>query len=408
MKYAILIGDGMADYPLDVLGGGTPLSAAATPNMDMISSRGSIGLINTIPAGFPPGSDVANLTVLGYDPAESYTGRGPLEAASLGVRLSPGEVAFRCNLVTLGPGEAPAMEDYSAGHISTGEAKELILALDRELGAGAFRFYPGVGYRHLLVCRGGGSLKTTPPHDIVGRSAVKYLPAGEDEAPLRELMRKAREILEAHPVNASRLRAGENPANSIWPWGQGTSPRMTPLTSRYNIRGGIISAVDLLRGIGVLAGLEVIPVEGATGYIDTNYAGKAAEAVTALHRGCDLVIVHVEAPDEMGHEGKVKEKMRAIEDFDAKVVGPVLREIALLGSFRLLVLSDHPTPIVKRTHVGDPSPFCVLSSEPGENRGRGMPFTEKSAAESGIIVSPGHSLIGCFLGDWGAFVAARR
>jgi len=306
MKYVILLGDGMADYPLKELGGKTPLEFARTPYMDRIASEGTLGLVNTIPSGFLPGSDIANLSVLGYDPRKYYTGRGPLEAASQGVQLEPDDVAFRCNLVAIGAREAPVMEDFTSGHISSSEARQIIDDLQRKLGTAEFQFYPGVGYRHLLVWRQGKeSLKTTPPHDITGKLINDYLPQGNGALEINSLMQHCREILLDHPVNRLRLSEGKKPATSIWPWGQGRAPRIVPFTKKYHLTGGIISAVDLLKGIGVLAGLKVIHVEGATGYTDTNYLGKAEKALEAL-RGLDFVFVHVEAPDEMGHEGKIE------------------------------------------------------------------------------------------------------
>lgn len=397
MKYVILLGDGMADRPLAELGGKTPLEAARTPNMDRIAARGLIGLVDTIPGDLKPGSDVANLSVLGYDPRRVYSGRGPLEAANMGVRLDPDDVAFRCNLVTLGPGDPAVMESYSAGHIETGEAAEIIADLERALGSPEFRFHPGVSYRHLLVWKGGkAGLDTTPPHDITGRETSAYLPKGEGEEAILRLMREAAPILKDHPVNRRRLSAGRKPANAIWPWGQGYAPRLKPLTETYGIRGGMISAVDLLNGMGVYAGLEVIRVEGATGFIDTNYVGKAEKALEALGE-MDFVFIHVEAPDEMGHAGNTQGKIRAIEDFDEKVVGTVLRGLENRKPYRVMVLSDHPTPIAIRTHSGEPSPFAVLSSEGTENRGRGASFSEAEAARSGLLFTPGHTLMERFI-----------
>ncbi len=402
MKYAILLGDGMADYPVDALDGRTPLECARTPNMDRIAQAGRLGLVDTIPRGFPPGSDVANLTVLGYDCNTCYSGRGPLEAASMGVSLGPDDVAFRCNLVTLGDGDNPAMEAYNAGNISSDEARRIIVDLEEKLKGGPFRFYPGVSYRHLLVWKGGPeALKTTPPHDISGCASAAYLPQGDGAAEALDLMKRAAGILAGHPVNRERQAAGKKPANNIWIWGQGRAPAMVPLTERFGLTGSMISAVDLLRGIGVYAGLDIVHVPGATGYIDTDYRGKAVAALEVL-RSRDFVFVHVEAPDEMGHEGNIEGKIKAIEDFDEKVVGTVLTGLEGAGMlYRLLVLSDHPTPIVRKTHVSDPSPFAVLSSALCENRGYGRPFCEKAAREAGLLVTPGHLLLEKFIG--GAF-----
>lgn len=404
MKHLILLGDGMADYPIDVLGGKTVLEYARTPHMDRMAAEGTLGLIDTIPQGLPPGSDVANLSVLGYDPRECYTGRGPLEAANMGIALSPEDVAFRCNLVTLGDGVDPVMEDFTAGHISSMEAKRIIADLEIAIGSETFCFHPGVGYRHLLVWKGGESeLVATPPHDITDKAIDPYLPQGQGAEQINRLMRLSREFLADHPVNRERRERGLKPATSIWLWGQGRAPRIRKMMERFQIRGGVISAVDLLNGIGVYAGLEVIPVEGATGYTDTNYRGKAEKALSVL-KELDLIFIHVEAPDEMGHEGNVEGKVKAIEDFDAQVVGTVLQGIGNLGPFRIAVLSDHPTPLSLKTHVDDPSPFAVLSSLAGENQGRGMSFGEGAAARAGNLISPGYLFMETFIGNWRNFI----
>jgi len=403
VKYIILLGDGMADYPIGRLGRRTPLEAARTPNMDRLAREGTVGLIDTIPAGFPPGSDVANLSVLGYDPELCYTGRGPLEAASMGIRLNPDDVAFRCNLVTINGTGKNLMEDYSAGHISSAESREIIADIDRVLGSDRLKFYPGVGYRHLLVWQGGSEhAETTPPHDIVGQNIDHFLPKGAGSDEIRGLMTRSQEVLKAHGINERRRSIGKKPATSIWLWGQGKTPKMVPLTKKYGITGAVISAVDLLKGIGVYAGLEIVNVQGATGYIDTNYEGKARKALEVI-RSRDIVFVHVEAPDEMGHEGNLDGKIKAIEDFDEKVVGILLEGIRDLGDVRLMVLSDHPTPISRKTHVGDPSPFVVYSSR-NENLKNGTSFCEKVAQKSGILVVPGFRLMEHFIKDWREFV----
>lgn len=397
MKYIVLLGDGMADYPVDELGGKTPLEAARTAHMDFMAREGTLGLVDTIPQGFKPGSDVANLTVLGYDPGICYSGRGPLEAANMGIVLGPQDVAFRCNLITLGAGDDPIMDDFSAGHITSAEAAAIIRDLDRELGNKDYQFFPGVSYRHLLVWRNGEeTMITTPPHDITGQMTNGYLPRGEGSGEIQSLMKEAQRVLENHPVNLDRINRGKKPANAIWLWGQGRAPRMDKLTDRYQITGGIISAVDLLNGIGVYAGLRPIHVEGATGYTDTNYVGKAQKALAAL-KELDFVFVHVEAPDEMGHEGNLAGKIKAIEDFDEKVVGTVLQGINELGDVRVMVLSDHPTPLIMRTHAADPSPFAIYSSIPAENRRSGLSYGETTAKTSGLIVSPGYNLMDLFI-----------
>jgi 2,3-bisphosphoglycerate-independent phosphoglycerate mutase len=404
MKHLILLGDGMADYPIDALGGKTVLEYANTPHMDRIAREGTLGLIDTIPPGLPPGSDVANLSVLGYDPNQCYTGRGPLEAASMGIALSPEDIAFRCNLVTLRDDVDPVMDDFTAGHISSPEAKAIIADLEIALGSETFSFHPGVGYRHLLVWKGGeAELVATPPHDITDKAIGSYLPHGQGAETINRLMRLSRDLLADHPVNRKRMERGLKPATSIWLWGQGRAPRILKMMDRFRIRGGIISAVDLLNGIGVYAGLEVLPVEGATGYIDTNYRGKAEKALSAL-KELDLVFIHVEAPDEMGHEGNVEGKVKAIEDFDAQVVGTVLQGIDNLGPFRIAVLSDHPTPLSLKTHVSDPSPFAVLSSLAGENQGRGTDFGEATARGTGNLISPGYRFMETFIGNWQNFI----
>jgi 2,3-bisphosphoglycerate-independent phosphoglycerate mutase len=400
MKYMILLGDGMADYPIEKLGGKTPLAAARTPNMDRIAGAGTLGLVDTIPAGFKPGSDVANLSVLGYDPGICYSGRGPLEAANMGVHLGPDDVAFRCNLVTLGPEADPLLVDYTAGHITSNEAARIIMDLDKAIGTSEFQFYPGISYRHLLVWRNGkDALDMTPPHDITGRPTAAHQARGEGADVTARLMHQSQVFLKDHPVNRARQAEGKKQATSIWLWGQGRAPRMVRLTDQYQLRGGVISAVDLLNGIGVYAGLEVIRVPGATGYIDTNYAGKAQAALAAL-KDMDFMFVHVEAPDEMGHEGNLEGKIKAIEDFDEKVVGPVLKGLQAHDEYRILVLSDHPTPIAIKTHASDPSAFAVLSSRKEENMGCHVAFSEAEARAGGILVSPGHELMNLFIRDW--------
>jgi len=367
-----------------------------------------LGLIDTIPPGLPPGSDVANLSVLGYDPQNTYTGRGPLEAASLGLTLAYEDVAFRCNLVTLGPSENQLMEDFTSGHITSEESEKIIADINREIGSETFQFFSGVGYRHLMVWRQGkDALKTIPPHDITGRSIRNYLPTGEGADRIIDLMQRSQEFLKDHPVNRKRISAGLNPANSIWLWGQGRAPNIVRLTDRYQIKGGMISAVDLLNGIGIYAGLKIIHVDGATGYTDTNYLGKADQALAAL-KDMDFVFIHVEAPDEMGHEGYLAGKIRSIEDFDQKVVGTVLQGIGNFNAFRVMVLSDHPTPISLRTHSADPSPFAVLSSEKNENLASGLPFCEAAARKSGLFISPGHNLMDMFMRGWNNFVEEKR
>ena len=363
MKLIVLLGDGMADLPLEVLGGRTPLQAAEKPNMERLARQGRSGLARTVPEGFAPGSDVANLSVLGYDPAECYTGRAPLEAAAMNVHLGPDDIAFRCNFVTIDNG---LMKDYSAGHISTEEGQELIEAL-APLMPGQ-RLYPGVSYRNLLVLQAGARAECTPPHDISGQPVEEHLPRGQDSELLVALMEAARPVLERHQVNRRRIAAGKRPANAIWLWGQGPAPAMPSFAEKYGLSGAMISAVDLLKGIGRYAGLKVIDVPGATGNIDTNYQGKVDAALEAL-KSRDFVYLHIEAPDEAGHEGEIDLKVRAIELFDEKVVGPVLQALEKSGEdWRVLLMPDHATPISIKTHSSDPVPFTIAGSgiEPDE------------------------------------------
>ncbi|MCK5244693.1 MAG: cofactor-independent phosphoglycerate mutase [Desulfobacterales bacterium] len=392
MKYVILVGDGMGDYPVDSLSGRTPLEAAKTPNMDWIVEHGEVGRAKTIPDGCEAGSDTANLSILGYDPAGVLTGRGPLEAASLGIELSSADVAYRCNLVTLS-GQEPdvVMEDYSAGHVSTDEARTLILDLDRGVGNDTFQFYPGVSYRHIMVWRDGEmDVNTTPPHDITGRAVGPYLDRMGSSEPLLELMHNAASLLKDHPVNRRRMKMGEKPANNVWFWGQGNPLRITPFKEKTGLSGAMISAVDLLKGIGVYAGLDVINVPGATGYLDTNYAGKVKGCLRALQE-VDFVYLHVEAPDEASHSGLLDEKIEAIEAFDEKIVGSVIHGLKAVGDFRIMVLPDHYTPVSVRTHTREPAPFAIFGTDrekTGTNRG----FNEKTA-EKGPLVEEGFRLI---------------
>lgn len=400
-KYIVLLGDGMADYPIADLGGKTPLQAAQTPNLDWLAKRGKLGLVRTVPPGFPPGSDVANLSIFGYDPAFCFTGRAPLEAAAMGVKLNPQDVAFRCNLITLSfRGERAFMEDFSAGHISTEEAREIITDVGKSLSNRVFHFYPGVGYRHLFVWRNGEKslkLKTTPPHDITGQEIAGWFPAGEGEEEILGLMKAAEKILPDHPVNQARRQSGKKPANAIWLWGQGKAPAFLPLTQRFGIAGSIISAVDLMKGIGFYAGLEIINVPGATGYLDTNYAGKAEYALREIARK-DFVYVHVEAPDEVSHNGNLAEKIQAIEDFDGKIVGPILRGMKSFSDYRIMALPDHPTPISLKTHSSDPVPFVLwTSADARKTTTEDRSFDEISAQKPGLFIERGHELMEKFI-----------
>jgi 2,3-bisphosphoglycerate-independent phosphoglycerate mutase len=392
MKYLVLLGDGMADEPIESLGGKTPLQFAQTPYMDRLADSGTLGLAATVPDGFHPGSDVANLAVFGYNPAESYSGRAPLEAASMGVELGPDDVAFRLNLVWLEAHFGKLyMGDFSAGHIGTAEAAELVNCLQAELGDEKFSFHAGISYRHLLVWHGGmDALRCVPPHDISTLSIEDHLPEGEGSAALMDLMNSAQMLLANHPVNNARLERGDLPANSIWLWGQGRRPDMKTYRELYGLEGGVISAVDLIRGLGVCAGLKVIDVPGATGYLDTNYLGKG-EAAIELLKDADFVYLHVEAPDEAAHGGLLDEKIKAIEDFDRLVVGTVVDALEQIGDCRILVLPDHPTPVELRTHTSKAVPYVLFDSRNCQNR-RSVGYSEVSAEATGVQ-SEGHLLL---------------
>lgn len=398
-KYVILVGDGMGDLPIAELGGKTPLAYAKTPAMDRIAREGELCLLRTVPEGFPPGSDVANLSLLGYLPQACYSGRAPLEAASLGVALAPEEIAFRCNLVTLRfEDDRVYMEDYSSGHISSQEARILVEGLEKAAGGSRLRFYPGVSYRHLLVHSGEvGPLVTVPPHDYTGREVTEFWRRYTRIPHLQEALAKAVAFLADHPVNRARQAQQRNPANAIWLWGEGKAPSMPTIREQFGVTGALISAVDLLKGIGVYAGLDIIEVEGATGYLDTNYAGKAAAAIEALETK-DLVFVHVEAPDEAGHQGSLKDKLQAIEDFDNKIVQPIFAALLASGQdFRLAVAMDHFTPLAARTHSADPVPVAIYDARAGRP-GSGLPYDEQSGARAGELLADGRRFFTRVLG----------
>ncbi len=385
MKYIVVIGDGMADYPVEELGNKTPLQVAHKPNMDEIAARGKNGLLVTIPEGMEAGSDIANLSIMGYDPKEYYTGRGPLEAASIGVKMGPEDVAFRCNLITERDG---LIADYCADHISTPEAEELIEELDNAFDAG--KFYAGVSYRHLFILKNKEHLTCTPPHDVIGGEIKEHMIKPEDNPVAKMLNRMtldSKTVLEDHPVNKKRAREGKTPANMIWLWGQGERPDIAPLKEKYGISGAVISAVDLIKGIGIYADMEVIEVPGATGYYDTNYKGKAEHALEALGT-FDYVYVHVESIDEASHAGDLEMKIRTIEDFDKKVLGTLLDSGE---EFTIAVLPDHMTPIKVKTHVRDPVPFAVYS--PKEGKGDGTKFDESSAKNGSVGLLEGEEFM---------------
>jgi len=396
MKYIVLVGDGMADYPIKELGDRTPLEVAHTPNMDYIAQHGRLGRIKTIPEKMSPASDVANISILGYDPQKFYSGRGSLEAANLGVELDEDDVVFRCNLITV---SADTLVDYSAGHISSKEAKILIEFIDEKLGTNRIKFYAGVSYRHLMLVKRGAEehlndLKCKPPHDIIGQSISKNLPKGDNAEFLIKVMQDSRGILENHEINHVRIDLKENPANMIWLWGQGVKPNMPKFIDKYGLSGSVISAVYLIKGLGNILGLDVINVPGATGYYDTDYLGKAKAALKSLVKN-DFVFLHVEAPDEAGHNGDLREKIAAIERFDQLVVGTVLKAFNRKKNFRILVLPDHPTPISVRTHTDEPVVFGIFGK--GIVAGDFLNYSEKEAEKSDLYFERGHELMEYFI-----------
>lgn len=392
MKSVVFLCDGMADQAVDALQGKTPLEVAVHPNMDKMARLGQYGLARTVPQGMPPGSDTANLSVFGYDPKIYYTGRSPLEAVNIGIDLHPEDVAYRCNLVTLSGGdrvEDCIMEDYSAGEISTDEARQLVETLEAHFGSAQVEYHTGTSYRHCLVLRKAETgAQLTPPHDISGRPVNEYLPKGQNSGLILSMMNEAFSILKDHPVNRARVAAGKNPANCIWIWGEGRKPALTSFRDKFGVeKGGVISAVDLIRGIGRCAGLDVLPVDGKiTGTFETDFAAKGRAAIKAFQEGYSFVYIHMEAPDECGHHGQVKEKIFSIEQIDEKVMGPVLDYLEHCGEdYAALVMPDHPTPLCIRTHTPDPVPFALVSSRELRDNGA-VHFTEKEAAATGLLV----------------------
>ena len=398
MKYIVILCDGMADEPLEELGGRTPLEAARTENMDRLAKSSEIGMVQTVPDGMAPGSDTANLSVIGYDPRKYYTGRSPLEALSIGAPMEPSDVSFRCNLVTLSEEEENYEDrhilDHSSDEISTEEAAELIRALSEGLKRDGYTFYVGTSYRHLLIQKNGTVVELTAPHDILTKRIGEYLP--EDEV-LREMMIKSYDILKDHPINVKRRAEGKNPANSAWFWGAGTRPMLTSFEEKNGVKGAMISAVDLLKGIAAGAGMHNIIVEGANGGLNTNYSGKAEAAVKVLTEdGFDFVYVHIEAPDEMGHQGSMEDKIKAIEYIDERIIGPVADALHDLGEdFRMLILPDHPTPIRVRTHTSDPVPYLLYDSTK-KTDGPGF-YSEKAGRDSGRYIEEGWRLMEHFI-----------
>ncbi|MFO7952603.1 MAG: cofactor-independent phosphoglycerate mutase [Bacillota bacterium] len=401
MKYIVIVGDGMADYPMEQLGNKTALQYAQTPSFDRIAAEGEVGLVKTIPGDLPPGSDTANLSVIGYDPLQYYTGRSPFEAISLGVELEPTDVSFRCNLVTLSedePYRSKMMSDYCAGEISTEEAGELIAAVNEKLATEKIEFHSGFNYRHLMVWHGAPDhWELTPPHDISGQAISSYLPAGEESDKLRLMMEESYRILADHPVNRKRIDKGLNPANSIWIWGNGKKPLLPAFKEKYGLNGSVISAVDLVKGIGLFAGLDLIKVEGATGNLDTNYRGKAEAAIKALQGDQDFIYLHVEAPDECSHRFETENKLKAIELIDQEVVKTITDYLEKSGfDYNILMITDHYTPLSLGTHTREPVPFAIYRSS-GPNKVQELKFDEASASGTGLFIEEGYRLMDRFI-----------
>ena len=402
MKYLVILTDGMADYPCPEINQSTPLMHAHTPNMDALAHTSQIGLVKSVPDGLKPGSDVANLSIMGYDPQQYYTGRSPLEAVSMGVAMTPQDLSLRCNLVTLSDESEyfnKTMLDYSAGEISSAEATELIQAIEENMGTEMFHFYAGISYRHLLLWQNGlgHKLQLTAPHDISGQQISNFLPQGDGADQLLTFMQQSFEILAKHPINQKRIAAGKPPANSIWLWGEGSVPLLPNFQEKYQLSGAVVAAVDLIKGIGQCAGMEVLEVEGATGGIHTNFAGKIEAALQALKKGTDYVFVHIESADEAGHQGVLETKIWSIEQIDQLVIGRIREALADFDELKVLITPDHPTPVHLKTHVSDPVPFMVFEAnhpyQPDENR----VYDEATAKASGLFISPGHSLMDYFI-----------
>lgn len=403
MKYVVILGDGMADYPVDAFDGKTILEVADKPTIDYMAQHGEMGMVKTVQDGMKPGSDVANLSVMGYDTKKCYSGRSPLEAASIGVPLKDNDVTFRCNLVTLSDEENyedKTMLDYSAGEITTEEAAELIKAVAKELDTDMIKFYPGISYRHLTVWEGGSTnVELTPPHDISDKKITDHLPKGDGADTLLEMMKRSEKILREHPVNKKRVAEGKNPATSIWVWGEGTKPQLDNFEEKFGLKGSVISAVDLIKGIAKCAGMNSIDVEGATGNCDTNWEGKAQAALDAILNSSDFVYVHMEAPDEMGHQGAPEKKKFAVETIDKKVVKFLKDELEKRGiDYRMMILPDHPTPIKLKTHVSDPVPYIIYDSTNETDKNANLTYTEENGKKTGIYIEEGYTLMNRFLG----------
>jgi 2,3-bisphosphoglycerate-independent phosphoglycerate mutase len=399
VKYIVILGDGMSDYPVPELGNKTPLQVAKKPNIDRLAQYGQLGLVKTVPETLPPGSDVANLSVLGYEPEKYYTGRSPLEAASIGIDLRDTDVTFRTNLVTLSEAERyedRVMVDYSSDEISTEEAHQLLDTIQAHFNNELYTYYKGISYRHCLLWEKGSlDLDLTPPHDILGKRVADYLPSGKDSLPLLKMMKESQRLLENHPVNLKRKEKGLRPANSIWIWGEGKKPALDPFKNKYGLSGAVISAVDLIKGLGILAGMDSIDVKGATGNIDTNYLGKAQAALDALSQGKDFVFVHIEAPDECGHRYEIDNKVKSIELIDELVVASLIKGLEVYEDYKILVLPDHPTPLSLRTHTRDPVPY-ILYQKSRAKKGSSMTYNEKNAQDTGIFIGSGPDLMAKF------------
>lgn len=401
MKYLVMLCDGMADEPNEALGNSTPMEKANKPCMDSLAAKAEVGIVKTVAEGLKPGSDVANLSVLGYEPAVYYSGRSPLEAASIGIDLKDTDVTLRCNLVTLSDDEDyenKTILDYCADDISSEEAKILIEYIQEKLGNDVFRFYLGVSYRHCLVWSNGNPYPgvLTPPHDITGKVITDYIPKGEAVDELYDLMKKSYDLLKDHPVNQARIARGKRPANSIWLWGEGTKPLLDNFSEKFGIKGSMISAVDLLKGIAICAGMNSVDVDGATGYLDTNFDGKCKAAIEEFKNGADLVYIHVEAPDECGHRGEIENKVKAIEMIDEHILGPVVEFLKGYDDFAVLVCPDHPTPLSIRTHTSTPVPYLIYDSKNEINSGVKV-FCEKEARETGNYIEKGFTMMNYFL-----------
>lgn len=401
MKYIVILYDGMADYPVPALGAKTPMELAKKPLLDHLASKGEVGLVQTVGDGLKPGSDIANMSVLGYDPAENYTGRSPLEAVSIGAEILDTDIVFRCNTVTLSDEaeyEKKTMTDYSAGDISTEDAAQIIKTVQERFGSESFRFYNGVSYRHCLIWHKGtlelGEL--TPPHDITGKVISDYLSKNKNAEELISMMKESYFLLKDHPINVKRMREGKRAANSIWLWGEGTKPSLPAFYDKFALKASVISAVDLLKGIAKCAGMNAPNVDGATGYLDTNFEGKARKALSELKRGQDLVYIHIEAPDECGHRNEPENKVRSIELIDERVLKILLEGLEEYDDYKIMALPDHPTPITTMTHARDSVPYMIYHKKGQADNGI-KTFTEKTAKETGLFIEQGHTLMKRFI-----------